>query len=87
VLAEVSFPEPRQHVHLSVAILRRPAAIDYLAGLVASEPEPAAIEPLSALRIYKDDPRLHERIAKLVSERSSPSLQAGFDRDFQTAGR
>jgi HEAT repeat protein len=78
-------PELRQHVLLAVAILRRPVAVDYLTELVASEPEPAAIEALLALRIYKDDPRLRERIAKLVRERSSPSLQTGFDRDFRAS--
>jgi HEAT repeat protein len=75
--------ELRQHVFLAIAILRRPAAIDYLMELVASEPEPTAIAALSALRIYKDDPRLRERIARLVHERESPTLQAGLDRDFR----
>jgi HEAT repeat protein len=69
-------PELRQHVLLAIAILRRPVAIDYLMELVASEPEPAAIEALSALGIYKDDPRLRERLARLVHERGSPALQA-----------
>jgi HEAT repeat protein len=75
--------ELRQHLLLAIAILRRPAATDYLMELVASEPEPTAIDALSALRIYKDDPRLRERIARLVHERESPPLQAGFDRDFR----
>jgi HEAT repeat protein len=74
--------ELRQHILLAIAILRRPAATDYLMELVASEPEPTAIDALSALRIYKEDPRLRERIAGLVQERKSPTLQAGFDRDF-----
>ena len=77
-------PELRQQVLLAIAILRRPAAIDYLMELVASESEPTAIAALSALRIYKDDPRLRERIAKLVHERGSPTLQARFDRDFRS---
>jgi HEAT repeat protein len=77
-------PELRQHVLLAIAILRRPVAIDYLMGLVASEPEPTAIAALSALRIYKDDPRLREQIAKLVHEHGSRALQAGFDRDFRS---
>ncbi len=48
--------ELRQHILLAVAILRRPAAIDYLVELVSTGPEPNAVEALSALGIYKDDP-------------------------------
>lgn len=76
-------PELRQHVLLAIAILRRPAAIDHLMELVASEPEPTAIDALSALRIFKEDARLSERIARLVHERGNPALQARFDRDFR----
>jgi HEAT repeat protein len=76
-------PELRQQILLAIAILRRPSATDFLMELVASETEPTAIDVLSALRIYKGDPRLRERIAKLVHERMSPMLQACFDRDFR----
>jgi HEAT repeat protein len=75
-------PELRQQVFLAIAILRRPGAIDYLMDLVASESEPTAIAALSALRIYKDDPRLRERIAKLVHDRGSPMLQTWYDREY-----
>ncbi|WP_406694396.1 HEAT repeat domain-containing protein [Singulisphaera sp. Ch08] len=71
-----------RHVLLAIAILRRPAAMDFLADLVASEEEPAAIAALSALGIYKDDPRLSERIAVVVRERGSPRLQTAFEREF-----
>jgi HEAT repeat protein len=75
-------PELRQQVLLAIAILRRPGATDYLMELVASETEPTAIAALSALRIFKSDPRLCERIAKLVQERGSPKLQACFEHDL-----
>jgi HEAT repeat protein len=74
--------ELKQHLLLAIAILRRPDAVDFLAGLVATESEPDAFAALSALRIYKDDPRIRERIAGLVRERGSRTLQAAFDRDF-----
>lgn len=74
--------ELKHHLLFALAILRRPAALDFLADLVASEPDPDAIAALSALRIYRDDPRLRERIAGLVKERRSAKLQAAFDRDF-----
>lgn len=75
-------PDLRQQVLLAIAILRRPAATEYLMELVASESEPTAIAALSALRIFKGDARLRERIAKLVEEGGSPRLRACFDRDF-----
>jgi hypothetical protein len=78
--------ELRQHVLLAVAILRRPAAIDYLCDLVATGPEPTAAAALSSLRIYKDDPRIRERIERLVHSRQSPALRAEFDRDFRASG-
>ncbi|MDR3633917.1 MAG: HEAT repeat domain-containing protein [Isosphaeraceae bacterium] len=72
-----------QHLLLAIAILRRPAATDYLVERVASEPEPIASAALSTLRIFKDDPRLRERIERLVDERESPKLRAEFDRHFR----
>ena len=78
--------ELRQHVLLAIALLRRPAAIDHLAGLVAAEPEPVAIAALAALRIGRDDPRLRERIAALVRDRASGPIRAAFERDFGPGG-
>ncbi len=75
-------PDLRQQVLLAIAILRRPGAAEYLMEIVGSGTEPTALAALLALRITKADPRLRERIAKLVQERGSPKLQAGFDRDF-----
>jgi HEAT repeat protein len=81
-LEKVHSAELRQHVLLAIAILRRPAAIDFLVEYVASEPEPNATAALSVLRIYKDDLKLRDRIAGIVRERAIPSLRAVFDRDF-----
>jgi HEAT repeat protein len=75
-------PELKQQVLLAIAILRRPAATEYLLELVASESEPTAIAALSALRIFKGDSRLRERIAKLVQERGSAKLRACLERDL-----
>src|SRR5262249_8095042 len=63
--------EMRKPILLAIAILRRPNAIDYLVELVASESEPTALAALSALKIYKHDPQLRARIAKLVHESES----------------
>jgi HEAT repeat protein len=72
----------RQQLFLAIAILRRPAATDYLVELVATAEEEVAAESLTALRIYKEDPRLRERVAEVVRERGSPRVQAAFEREF-----
>ncbi len=77
----------RQQILLAVAMLRLPAAIDYLIDVVASGSEPTAIAALSALKIHNYDPRLRERIAKLLHEKGSPTLRARFDRDFPSDER
>ena len=74
--------EMRQQILLAVAILRRPAAIDYLIELVSTEPEPNAVEALSALGIYKDDPRLRARVEGIAKGRGSRPIQSAFDREF-----
>jgi HEAT repeat protein len=78
------FAELRQHILLAIAILRRPAAIDFLLGYVSTEPEPDAVKALSALGIYKDDPRLFERVESVVDELGSRTLQAAFAREFRS---
>lgn len=75
--------ELNQQILLAIAILRRPAAIDYLVEMVATEPEPMASAALTALRIYKQDPRLRERIETAVHERGIPVLITGFEREFR----
>jgi hypothetical protein len=73
----------RQQLLLAIAILRRPAATDYLIELVATaEEETTAGEALTALRIYKEDPRLRERVAEVVRGRGSSRVQAAFEREF-----
>ena len=76
-------PELRQHVLLAIAILRRPAAIDHLIEVVATEPDSTATPALTALRIFQDDPRLVERVETVVRDRASPPLRAAFDQHFR----
>jgi HEAT repeat protein len=76
--------ELRQQLLLAIAILRRPGAIDYLIGLVATaEEETTASEAVAALRIYKEDARLRERIAEAVRENGGPKLRVAFERGFE----
>lgn len=74
--------ELKQHLLLSLAILRRPEALDFLSELVGSGREPEAIAALSALRIYKSDDRLRERVAAAVNRRDNRAIQAQFHRCF-----
>jgi HEAT repeat protein len=74
----------REQVLLAIAMLRLPAAIDYLLELVASDSETDAIAALCVLKIYHYDPRLLQRIAELVQKKGSRTLQARFDRIFRT---
>jgi hypothetical protein len=74
----------RQQLLLAIAILRRPAATEYLIELVATaEEETTAGEALAALQIYKEDPRLRERVSEAVREKGNARLQAAFDREFR----
>ena len=77
------FSEVGQQVLLAIAMLRLPAAIDYLLELVASDSEKEAIAALSALKIHNYDPRLRDRLAQVVRKTGSRTLQARFDRDFR----
>jgi HEAT repeat protein len=73
----------KEQILLAIAMLRVPAAIDYLLEVVASESEKDAIAALFALKIHNYDPRLRERISEIVGKTDSPALQARFERDFQ----
>jgi HEAT repeat protein len=72
----------KEQVLLAIAMLRLPAAIDYLLEVVSSDSEKDAIAALFALKIHNYDPRLRERISGIVRKTGSPALRARFERDF-----
>jgi HEAT repeat protein len=72
----------RETILLALAMLRLPAATDYLVELVTSGSEASSLAALSALKIHSHDPRLRQRIAEVLQKRDVPALQARFDRDF-----
>jgi HEAT repeat protein len=74
----------REQILLAIAMLRLPAAIDYLLELVASDSEMDGLAALFALKIHNYDPRLRQRVAEIVQKKESRALQARFDRDFTT---
>ena len=63
-------PELRQHLFLAIAILRRPAAIDHLLEVAASESGQTATAALTALRIYQDDPKIREQIEQIDRDKA-----------------
>ena len=75
-------PTLRQRVLLAIAMMRLPAAIDYLVELVGSDSEKDAATALSALKIHNYDPRLRDRLEPIVRRTGRRVLQTQFDRDF-----
>ena len=75
-------PSLRQRVFLAIAMMRLPAAIEYLVDLVGSDSEKDAAAALSALKIHNYDPRLRDRLEPIVRQAGRRALQAQFDRDF-----
>jgi HEAT repeat protein len=71
---------------LALALLRLPAAIDYLLQLVASDSERFAVSALAALKIHRHDARLRQRIARVLNDAGNARLQARFERDFPPLG-
>ena len=68
-----------EEIFLAMAMLRHPAATDFLLETVANEAERSASQALSALMIYRYDPNLRDRIADAVRQKGSPHLQAIFE--------
>jgi HEAT repeat protein len=73
----------RDEILLALAMLRLPAATDFLLELVAGEPEATAIRALSALLIHRHDPRLRERLEAAVRRHGGRGLLARFEREFR----
>lgn len=72
----------REPILLAVAMIRAPAALDYLLDHVAGDDEPTACAALTALKIHRHDAKLVERIARLVLAKGNRSVQSQFDHDF-----
>jgi len=73
----------REIVLMALAIMRLPAATDYLMSLVADAPPKTAAMAISALAMHRYDERLRERIAAVVTHRSDKNLHSLFERKFR----
>jgi hypothetical protein len=63
-------------------MMRLPAAVDFLLGLVATEPEATALAAMSALKFHAYDIKLCERLAQAVKATGSRVLESRLRRDF-----
>jgi HEAT repeat protein len=77
-------PALKQQLLLAIAMMRLPAAIDFLLDLVGSGSEATALAAISALKFHRYDPRLCERLAAAVTKADNRRLQTRFAQDFLT---
>ncbi len=77
-------PDPRlqETILVALALLRLPAATEFLLGLVANEDVAIAGAALAALAPHRYDSRLVERIAAAVTANGRLSLQTVFAKRF-----
>jgi HEAT repeat protein len=74
----------REVVCVALALLRLPAATDFLLQLVAGQPPASAGAALAALAVHRYDPQVRERAAAAVAANGQAALQAIFDKRFAT---
>ena len=75
-------PALRDQILLAIAMMRLPAATDFLLDLVSSESESLALTAISALKFHRYDRRVCERLAQAVTKTGNRVLQLRLDRDF-----
>ncbi len=66
-------------IYVAMAMLRLPAANEFLLELVANGSERSALAALSALLIYRYDPSLRRQIANAVQRSRNRSLKVKFE--------
>ena len=74
--------QTRAETLLALAMLRLPAATDFLLEVVATEHESTALQALGSLLIHRHDARLRERLAAAVQKNGSRALRVKYDREF-----
>jgi HEAT repeat protein len=70
--------------YTALALLRLPAATDYLLSLLADKSRGAAA--LDALAVHRYDQRVREQAAAEVAKSGDKKLQAQFEKRFRAAG-
>jgi len=80
-------PALNEQILLAIAMMRLPAAIDFLVELVESDSEKTALAAMSALKFHAYDLKLRERLALIVKKNGSRSILSRFERDFRADDR
>jgi HEAT repeat protein len=84
--AEEQAGELQEVAHVALALLRLPAATDYLLTLVSDPSRAVATTALTALAIHRHDPRLRERAEAALAKTGDAALHALFEKRFRTNG-
>ena len=71
--------ESRQTLALAIAMLRLPAAIEFLAALVACETVATATIIVEAMQLYRHDDALRSRLDAIVAKRGEAGLRRAFE--------
>jgi hypothetical protein len=75
-------PRIRKILMISIALLRRDDAMEFLLSAIAKEPEPAAVDAVEALAIYDRDESLVQRVRHAVEQRGSVKLRQALEKSF-----
>jgi HEAT repeat protein len=67
---------------VALALLRLPAATDFLLSVVAEEPQATAAAAVAALAVHRYDQRIRQRAAAAVAASGHAALRAVFDKRF-----
>jgi HEAT repeat protein len=75
--------ELRETILVAMALLRLPAANDFLLSLVADQSTAVATAAVSALAVHRHDTRLRERVEAAVTQTGDADLRAHFEKRFR----
>lgn len=78
-------PRFRQMLLLPMALSRQEAAIEFLLSQAASTNVGTAGAAVMALAIYREDPKIRERLLRVIGESGKAELQGLFEREFGAA--
>jgi HEAT repeat protein len=72
----------QETILMALALMRLPAATDFLLTLITGESEAIARAAIGALALYRHDPKLVERATAAVAESTRPALRAYLEERF-----
>jgi HEAT repeat protein len=75
----------QETILVAMALLRLPAANDFLLSLISEGSSAVAAGALSALAVHRHDARLRDRVAAAVAETGSAALRAQFEDRFRVS--